>query len=154
MKKYAFISLMFTLLVTSLACQTLTRGLETEPGQSSPGDATEEPSFVLPTDEGGGDSGFSFGGESEFPMPDDASDVTEIAGTVNFQTSLSLDDALKFYRDYYTSNGYTERELLTTVTDDVFSIVFDGDPSGQAVVIQAVDLGNGTTNINISLQDV
>ena len=61
---------------------------------------------------------------------------------------------LKFYRDEYVSRGYTERALLTTVSDGVFSIVFDGDPSGKAVVIQSVDLGDGSCTVAISLTDV
>src|SRR5690606_40748641 len=37
---------------------------------------------------------FSFSGESDFPMPDDAKNVTNIAGVTNFQTKLSLEEAL------------------------------------------------------------
>jgi hypothetical protein len=33
-------------------------------------------------------------------------------------------------------------------------MVFDGDPSGQAIVIQGVDLGNGKTNVNIRYEKV
>ena len=54
----------------------------------------------------------------------------------------------------FGKQGYTERELLTTVTDGVFSFVFDGHESGQAIVIQGVDLGDGSVNVNISFQDV
>jgi hypothetical protein len=32
-------------------------------------------------------------------------------------------------------------------------MVFDGDPEG-AVVVQGVDLGDGTTNVNIRHEDV
>jgi len=32
--------------------------------------------------------------------------------------------------------------------------VFDGDPSGKAIVVQGVDLGGGVTNITITRQDV
>jgi len=67
---------------------------------------------------------------------------------------MSQEDVLKFYRDEYASRGYTERELLTTISDGVFSIVFDGDPSGKAVVIQSVDLGDGSSTVAIRLEDV
>jgi hypothetical protein len=61
---------------------------------------------------------------------------------------------MTFYRDEYTAKGYTEREILTVVSDGVFSMVFDGDPSGKAVVIQSVDMGDGSRTIAIRLEDV
>lgn len=146
MKKIHSLFAIVTLLLASLACQTVTGG----------GDADYQPEIPAesPSDSDDGGEDFSFGSDADFPMPDDASNVINAAGTLNYQTELPLDDVLKFYRDYYLSNGYTEREILTTVSDEVFSIVFDGDASGKAIVIQAVDLTNGTTNVNISLQDV
>ncbi len=61
---------------------------------------------------------------------------------------------MQFYRDEYTSQGYTEREELTIVSDGMFSMVFDGDPSGKSVVVQSVDLGDGSRTIAIRLEDV
>ena len=152
MKKYSVLFAILALVLASLACQTLMGGggdstqVEPLPPVDNSGDA--------PTEESSDDSDFSFGGDSEFPMPDDASNVVNVAGTVNYQTNLSLDEAMAFYRDVYGKEGYTEREILTTVSDGVFSFVFDGDPSGKAIVIQGVDFGDGTVNINISLQDI
>ncbi len=91
--------------------------------------------------------------DSQFPRPDDAQNVTNIGGTTNLQTSLSLKDALQFYQDAFAKKGYTERTILHTETNTTFSIVFDGDPSGQATVVQAVDLG-ANRNINIRLESV
>jgi hypothetical protein len=152
MKKYSMYIAILTLILASLACQTVLGGgssdsqEELPPFEYSGGDsATEEPST---------ESDFSFGGESDFPLPSDAFNVTAIAGTTNFQTRLSLEEAMNFYRDVYGKEGFTERELLTVVSDDVFSMVFDGDPSGKAVVIQGVDLGDGTVNISIRLEDI
>lgn len=59
-----------------------------------------------------------------------------------------------FYRTTYVSQGYTERALLTVVSDGTFSMVFDGDPSGKAVVIQSVDLGDGSRTVSIRFDDV
>ncbi len=90
-----------------------------------------------------------------FPMTADAYDIIDIGdGSILYYTKLSLDDTMKFYRDEYTSRGYTERKLLTVVSDGVFSMVFDGDPSGKAVVIQSVDLGDGSRTVAIRLEDV
>ena len=58
---------------------------------------------------------------------------------------------MAFYRAEYTSRGYTEREVLTHVSDGVFSMVFDGDPSGKGFVIQSVDLGDGSRTVAIRL---
>ena len=94
--------------------------------------------------------------ESEFPLPDDvdAGAVVDLGdGAINFQTSLSLPDAVSFYRFAFIELGYVERELLTTVEDTAFSVVFDGHPSGKAIVVQGVDLG-GSVNINLRFEDV
>ncbi len=154
MKKYSVFLAILALVLASLACQTVFGGgngvdqVETLP----PVDNPEEFSTASP--ESSDDFGFSFSGDSEFPMPDDATNVVSVTGTVNYQTKLSLDEVMAFYRDYYGKQGFTERDLLTTVTDGVFSFVFDGHESGKAIVIQGVDLGDGMVNVNISLQDV
>lgn len=153
MKKYGVFLAILALVFASLACQTILSGNDTDQTESLPPvDSSNDFSTAPP--EPSGDSGFSFGGDSEFPMPDDATNIVSVAGTVNYQTQLSLDEVMAFYRDYYGKQGLTERELLTTVTDGVFSFVFDGHESGKAIVIQGVDLGDGTMNVNISLQDV
>ena len=153
MKRYPIVIAIAVLVLTSLACQALMGG-----GDSAP--ATDEPE-VLPVepDGGAGGSGGEGGGggstDTGFPMTADAYNVTDIGdGSLLYYTKLSADEALKFYRDEYTAKGYTERELLTVIADGTFSIVFDGDPSGKAVVIQSVDLGDGSRTIAIRLEDV
>ena len=154
MKRYPIFLAIAVLVLTSLACQALMGG-----GDSAP--ATDEPE-VLPVepDGGAGGSGGAGGGgggstDSGFPMTADAYNVTEIGdGSLLYYTKLSADEVLKFYRDEYKSRGYTERELLTVIADGTFSIVFDGDPSGKAVVIQSVDLGDGSRTIAIRLEAV
>ena len=90
---------------------------------------------------------------SEFALPDDVSQFTDMGnGTVNFQTGLSITDALAFYREAFAKAGYKERAINTSISETTFSLVFDGHSSGKAIVIQAVDLGNGKTNINIRLE--
>ncbi|MBI3151483.1 MAG: hypothetical protein HYZ21_05090 [Chloroflexi bacterium] len=153
MKKYGILLAILSLVFASLACQTLTAGgSEVDQVETLPPVNTDDEPTLPP--ESPNDPDFSFGGDTEFPMPDDATNVVSVAGTVNYQTNLSLDEVMAFYRDYYGKQGLTERELLTTVTDGVFSFVFDGHESGKAVVIQGVDLGDGSMNVNISLQDI
>jgi hypothetical protein len=153
MKKYGVLLAILALVFASLACQTVAGGNDGADQIESPPPADETEELPAAPADDYEDYDYSFGSDSDFPVPDDAKNVVSVSGTVNYQTDLSLDEVLDFYRDLYGKQGYTEREILTTVTDSVFSIVFDGDASGEALVIQGVDLGDGTTNVNISLQD-
>ena len=150
MKRYRIYFAVVILLVATLACQTLAGGggnapgATTEPGNSNPPVATMAPG--------------SNTSNTGFPMTADAYNVTEIGdGSLLYYTNLSLEEVMAFYRAEYTSRGYTEREILTVVETNsgVFSMVFDGDPSGKSVVIQSVDLGqgDGSRTVSIRLED-
>ena len=75
-------------------------------------------------------------------------------GAINFQAKIGLQDAISFYRDSFGKLGYKEREINTAITDSTFSLVFDGHANGKAIVVQGVDLGSGSTNINIRFEDI
>ena len=160
MKHYRIFLALTVLVLASLACQAVmgggndtqeTRDVATQPPSDSV-EATVEPADSN-DNENEGESEVT--AETDFPMTDDAFNVVDVGdGSLLYYTNMSLEDVLEFYRDEYTGMGYTERELLTTVSDGVFSIVFDGDPSGKAVVIQSVDLGDGSRTIAIRLEDV
>lgn len=93
--------------------------------------------------------------DTKFPLPASVSNFTNSGdGAINFQTNLSIEDAVAFYREALGSAGLNERTINTSITDTTFSLVFDGDPSGKAVVVQGVDLGGGQTNINIRYEAV
>ena len=145
MRLYQIIFAIVVLLLASLACQTfaggsptVSSGNETTPQGLPPAESNENESVPA----------------TDFPMTPDAYNVTEAGGSLIFYTKLSQEDAMQFYRDEYTSRGYTERKILTVVAEGTFNLVFDGDPSGQAVVIQSVDLGDGSRTIAIRLEDV
>lgn len=87
--------------------------------------------------------------ETDFPIPEGAKNVQNIANTTNFQNSFSLDDGMLFYREVFTKTGLTEDKTLTVTSDTTFSMVFRGDPSGKMIVVQGVDLGNGESNISL-----
>lgn len=150
MKRYQIYIAIAALVLASLACQAVTGGGDNaSPSSDREMQPTEAPS------ENGGTGGGGGATESDFPMTPDAFNITDIGdGSLLFYTKLSAEDAMDFYREEYTAMGYTEREILTVVSDGVFSMVFDGDPSGQAVVIQSVDLGDGSRTIAIRLEDV
>lgn len=162
MKKYSTFLAIAALVVASLACQTVMGGGDndyevpdvpnmTEPPQTG-GDDGEVPTVPpVITDDGG----ITIGGESEFPLPDDAFNVISMGSDVtNFQTKMSLDDSMKFYKDEFAKLGYTEREILTVTSSTTFSMVYDGHESGKAIAVQGVDLGDGSTNISITLSDI
>ena len=145
-----FLALMVLALV-SLACRALSGGGGAP--SAPPNESNSNPSTVATQDSGSGGNGSS--SDSEFPMTADAYSVTKIGeGSVLYYTKLSQEDIMKFYRDTYSAKGYKEREVLTVVSDTTFSMVFDGDPSGKAVVIQSVDLGNGSRTVAIRLEGV
>lgn len=137
------LSIIAILVSASFACQAMGGG-SPEPAQAPSGGADET------TDSPANPPN---GSEGEFPMPSDASTVMDLDGTLNFQTDLSLAEAVAFYRAEFGAQGYTEREINTVVEEAVFSLVFDGHASGRAIVVQGVDLGDNT-NINIRFEDV
>jgi hypothetical protein len=93
--------------------------------------------------------------DTEFPLPETVESFTAVGDTgINFATDLSIEEAVAFYRQEFEDAGLTERSINTAITDTTFSIVFDGHESGQAIIVQGVDLGNGSTNINIRFEDV
>ena len=93
--------------------------------------------------------------KTEFPLPAEIINFTDMGnGAINFQAKISLKDAIAFYREGFAKEGYKERELNTAITDSTFSLVFEGHASGKAIVIQGVDLGGGSVNINIRLEDL
>ena len=150
MKKNVNIVPILALVLASLACQSLTGGGdEPQPQPLEPVDGGSGGSSDSP-----GDPGNLFDTVSDFPLTDDAQNVIESDGTVIYQTEMSVEEVMEFYRDVLTAQGYTERDLLTTLTDGVFSFVFDGHESGQALVIQGFDLKNGTTNVSIRLEQL
>lgn len=152
MKKYSILLAILVLLLASFACQALSGGGGSSTPELSPPNTDNGGEESQPA--GNGDSGNASGVKSEFPLPDGAINIQEVGGSTNFQVKMSLDDAMKFYVDTFTSQGYTERPILTVTSDTTFSMVFDGHESGKAIVVQGVDFGDGTVNINIRLEDV
>lgn len=152
MKHYRIYLAIALLVFTSLACQTLVGGTDNPPATLPATDDSNpvepQPTEIPPSDNN------TTKIDTDFPMTADAFNVMEAGGSLVFYTKLSGEEVMKFYRDEYTSKGYTERKELTVVADTTFSMVFDGDPSGKAVVIQSVDLGDGSRTIAIRLEDI
>ncbi len=164
MVKSRLLLVLIVLLATSMACRLFggreaepSPGLETlpEPPTSdsvTPGSGETQPTppVDMPEDE-------TQVYDTAFPLPQDVQNFTQLPqseGGVNFQTNMSLEDVIIFYRDEFTSQGLVEREILTVIDDSAFSMVFDGAPNGMAIVVQGVALGPSQTNVNIRYEDV
>lgn len=161
MKHYRIFLALAVLVLASLACQTLIGGgndTQNPPAVSNAND--NEVNSVEPTEpttpsDSNENTDTDVVVSTDFPMTDDAFNVTEVGdGSLLYYTNMSQEDVMDFYREEYSSRGYQEREILTVVSEGVFSMVFDGDPSGKAVVIQSVDLGDGSCTVAIRLEDV
>jgi len=146
MRKYRILLTIVVLLFASLACQALSGGgitpseLPSLPDEGNANQVDENNSGnVSPT--------------SDFPMTGDAFNFVDVGdGSILYYTKMSAEDVMDFYRGAYTSQGYTENELLTVVSGGVFSMVFDGGPDDRSVVIQSVDLGDGSRTVAIRLE--
>ena len=92
--------------------------------------------------------------ETVFPLPDTVLNFMDMGNdSINFQTELSIEETIAFYRQAFEAENLTERTINTANTKTTFSMVFDGHAGG-TIVIQGVDLGDGTTNVNIRFEDV
>jgi hypothetical protein len=152
--------ILVVLLATSLACRLFSgEEPETSPGAETLPDETMVPENgeirpTLPPDEPEDETAAS---DTEFPLPQDVQNFAELPQSdsgINFQTSMSLEEVIAFYRGEFSSQGLVERELLTVIDDSAFSMVFDGAPNGKAIVIQGVTLSPDQTNVNIRYEDV
>ncbi|MCP4540936.1 MAG: DUF1795 domain-containing protein [Chloroflexi bacterium] len=156
-RKFVPVFVLLILVLVTLACGGSAPDDETvEATSPPPAGATEEPveptsppAKSAPETEDEGDY------DTVFPLPDDVQNFTGGGGEegINFQTSLSMDEAIEFYRSAFDKDGLTEYELLTSIEDEAFSMVFTGWHSGKELVIQGVAFGDDT-NVNIRLEEV
>ncbi|XLQ20328.1 MAG: hypothetical protein ACKUBY_00920 [Candidatus Moraniibacteriota bacterium] len=96
------------------------------------------------------------GVSSQFPLPEKVENFMEQGSvdSINFQTSLSMDEVVDFYKKSLTDQGLVERELLTVRQEGVSSMVFDGHVSGKAIIVQSTNLPNEKVNVNIRLEEI
>jgi hypothetical protein len=143
------ILLVFTvMLMATISCQALVgddgSSKQVTTTQESFSSLTEEPSEQTTSDL-----------NSPFPLPPDVEQFQTLGEEhINFQTSMSVDEIIAFYRDELSAQDLTERELLTVISENSFSMVFDGSENGKAMVIQGTLLKPGSLNINIRYEDV
>jgi hypothetical protein len=157
MKKYSVLLAIIALVLASLACQTIMGGgdndYEAPDAQNVPElpqtDSGEIPTVPPVTTDG--DGGVTVGGESEFPVPSDATNVVTATGTLAFQTKMSTDDVLKFYRDEFAKQGYEEDPSMAITFGKTFTLAFTGHPSGKVIYVVGADAGDGSLYVTITL---
>ena len=75
--------------------------------------------------------------------------VTYLPKKINYQTSLSMDEVIAFYRQEFAAQGLTESEITTVINEQAFSLVFVGAPNGKLVVLQGFPFDANTVNVNV-----
>lgn len=159
MKKYSVYLAILVLVLASFACQTVMGGGDNnfEPPQIPELPQTDDGDTEIPTlppvmtegEDGGGD--VTIGGESEFPVTSDAFNVITAPDMTTFQTKLSTDEVLKFYRDEFTSQGYEEDESMAITFGKTFTLAFTGHTSGKVIYVVGADAGDGSLYVTITL---
>ena len=152
MKKYSILLAILALVVSSLACQAVMGGGGS--GGSNQPSATEAPqtdgATIMPpvTTDGGN---ITVGGKSEFPVTSDATNVVSAAEMVTFQTKMSSDAVVKFYRDEFAKAGYKEDASKAITFGKTFTLAFNGHKSGKVIYIAGVDAGGGLLSVTVTL---
>jgi hypothetical protein len=159
MKKYSVLFAVLALVLASLACQTVMGGgnnnevpdIQNVPDvpQTDGGGEVEIPTVPPVTTDDNGD--VTVGGESEFPVTSDAFNVVTAPDVVTFQTKMSSDDVLKFYRDQFASQGYKEDASLAITFGKTFTLAFNGHASGKIIYVVGADAGDGSLYVTITL---
>jgi len=158
MKKYSILLAIIALVLASLACQTVMGGgnndfevpdVQNMPELPQSDDGGEIPTVPPVTTDG--DGGVTSGGESEFPVTSDAYNAATAPNTVTFQTNMSTDDVLKFYRDEFASQGYEEDASMAITFGKTFTLAFNGHASGKVIYVVGADGGDGSLYVTITL---
>ncbi len=94
--------------------------------------------------------------DAKFPLPPDAKTVMSNDQLVIASVDMSMEDTIKFYRDDAAAKGWTEYELLTTITDNIFSMAFRVPDQAEELVVQGtvIDEHNLTLNVRYEETDV
>lgn len=154
MKKYSILLAIIALVLASLACQTIMGGGNNNdfevpdlPEVPQTGDGGEIPTIPpVITDNGN----VNIGGDSPFPTLSDAFNIISTPTSVTYQTKLSVDDVMKFYRDELGKQGYSENTSTTTNFSGMLAMFFEGN--GKSVVLAASPVGDGTFSVTVAYQ--
>lgn len=90
--------------------------------------------------------------EVGLPVPDEVETIEISDGAVSFDTDLTINALVLFFRNGAATEGFPERTDLTSITANSAYMAFEGHESGLAIVIEMQALGLGTTHVSISLE--
>ena len=147
MKNYSILLAIVSLVLVSLACQTIMGGGDN--GFNVPDSDQGAPTAPPATTDG---DSITVGGESPFPVTGDAFNTVSTPESVTYQTNMSSDDVIKFYQDEFANMGYAEDESMSVNFGGAFTLGFDGHESGRKIVIGGASFGDGSTSVTIALQ--
>lgn len=93
----------------------------------------------------------SVGGvNSEFPLLEDASEVTSFAGVLSYQTALPVEDVLAFYDDALAAEGWVKDEAGSFVASGNALVSYARDGVTLSVTISPNEAGGGNYVILLS----
>jgi len=157
MKKYSALFAIIALVLASLACQTVMGGRDnfqvpdvpsmTEVPQTDGGEIPTVPPVATDDNNNGG---VTVGGESPFPVADDAFNIVSTPQSVTYQTKMSADDVMKLYRDELSKQGYAENKDMTTSFGGIIAMFFEGD--GKTIVLAGAPAGDGSLSVTLAYQ--
>jgi hypothetical protein len=157
MKKYSILLAILALVLSSLACQTIMGGggnginvpnVPNVPNATDVPQTGDVPTLPPVTTDGGN---ITVGGDSEFPKTSDAFNVVSASSTLTYQTKMSSDDVMKFYRDEFAKQGYKEDASMEMTFGKTFTLVFTGHESGKSIYVVGADAGDGSLYVTITL---
>lgn len=89
-------------------------------------------------------------GDLEYPIPDDAQNVTNFAGIISFSTGLSMNDTADFYETEMAALGCSEPEKLSSETGVI--LTYDDCPNGPVQIIISPDADGAGSSVTIFAQ--
>jgi predicted small secreted protein len=157
MKKYTVLLAILTLVLASFACQTVMGGGKNLQAPDVPDmpnvtdvpqtDGGEIPTVPPVTTDGGG---VTVGGESPFPVTSDAFNTVSTPQSVTYQTKMSADEVMNFYRDELGKQGFTENKDMTTSFGGIVAMFFEG--GGKTIVLAGAPAGDGSLSVTLAYQ--
>lgn len=90
------------------------------------------------------------GANSEFPLIEDASEVTSFAGVLSYQTALPVEDVLAFYDDALAAEGWVKDEAGSFVASGNALVSYTRDGVTLSVTVSPNDAGGGNYVILLS----
>lgn len=127
---------------------TITIAIELADVLSTPSDTNVQPSAQPNSNNPAGVA------DEEIPIPENAVDIIKVADTLMFQVEMTIEEGANYYLTEMPARGYTEVSSITRISNDSFTLVFSGHPSGLEVYIVGTDDGSGKINIAIELRDI